>query len=129
MPAAFSTAAVGIGTVRFGPAAIAWSVPAPRGRWWLGAAVIAILYSLSTYLYFVPNMFKLWRQRDCAGRDRAAARPRRLHSIRSGTAELLAFFTALKAPSIAGYARGHLLLVVATNSGSFCARRSKERKS
>lgn len=80
-------------------AAIAWSVPRRAAA---GGLVLAILHSLSTYLYFVPNMFKLWRQRDCAGpRPSSRAGWLQLNPIRHA-AGLLAFFTALKALSMAG---------------------------
>ena len=37
-------------------AVVAWQVPWPRVGWWLAAAVLIILHSPSTYLYFSESV-------------------------------------------------------------------------
>jgi Domain of unknown function (DUF1772) len=84
-------------------AVAAWQVPSPRGGWWLAAAVLTILYSLSTYLYFVPNMFKLWRANTvpAAETERRLASWLHLNNVRQ-VAGALAFLAALKTLSMCG---------------------------
>ena len=84
-------------------AVVAWQVPWPRGGWWLAAAALAILYSLSTYLYFVPNMFKLWRANSlpAAETERRLANWKRLNNVRHVVGGL-ALLAALKALSMCG---------------------------
>jgi hypothetical protein len=84
-------------------AAVAWTVPGARGAWWQAAAALSILYSLATYLYFVPNMFKLWRASTIAPAETEQRRARwlRFNSVRH-VVGLMAFVAALKALSMAG---------------------------
>lgn len=39
----------------------AWYAVGRRRNWWLAASVIMIVYSIFTYIYFVPRMIWLWQ--------------------------------------------------------------------
>jgi hypothetical protein len=87
--------------------AAAWVSGGPERRWWLAAALTALLDRLFTFSYFVPTMLKLMRAEGLAEPEATAIALQwvKLNYVRQAIV-LAAWVAALKAFSLRGHHAG-----------------------